>query len=146
MPVGGVGTWLLVELPWAGVADPEGVLFRIQTQGFRVLLAHPERYAYLEEAVVERLVERGVRLQLELGSFTGVYGRRAKSRARRFGDRGLAHVVASDLHRPERWLGRAVREFRGRYGETALQRAWNSTPRLLLGPNSPAEVPSFLGD
>jgi len=144
VPLGGEGKWLLVELPWAPLANPEAVLFRLQTLGYRLLLAHPERYSYLEEATLERLVERGVRTQLELGSWIGVYGRRARARACRFGDRGMAHVVATDLHRPEEWLGKARQVFEKRYGATALKLGWSINPRRLIGQATPDEIPCFL--
>ncbi len=144
VPVGGSGRWLLVELPWAPMVNPEEVLFRIQALGYHILLAHPERYSYLKEATLARLIDRGVRTQLELGSWIGVYGRRARERARRLGDLGMAHVVATDLHRPETWLGKARGEFEGRYGAEALVRGWSSTPRLLLEQAVPDGIPAFL--
>ncbi len=143
VPLGGRGRWLLVELPWSPVPNAEDILFRLQMKGYRLLLAHPERCGYLEPRSVERLVERGVKLQIELGSWVGVYGRRAQKRARRFGDRGLAHVVASDLHRPEVWIGAGMRAFVKRYGQAGLARAMQTNPRGLLADVSPEEVLPF---
>ena len=143
VPLGGEGNWLLVELPWAPLARVEEVLFRLQAKGYRLLLAHPERTSYLDEATLARLIERGVRTQLELGSWIGVYGRRAMARARRYGDKGMGHVVATDLHRPEAWLGKAKEVFERRYGEEALMEAWSSTPRLLLGQAMVADILPF---
>ena len=46
--VGGRGRWLLTELPWEQLPQPETILFRLQAKGWKLLLAHPERYSYLE--------------------------------------------------------------------------------------------------
>ena len=143
VPLGGGGRWLLVELPWSPVPNAEDILFRLQMKGYRVLLAHPERHGYLAFEGVERLVERGVKLQIELGSWVGVYGRRARKRARRFGDRGLAHVVASDLHRPEAWIDAGMRAVLKRYGEGGLARAMQINPRALLDDAAPEVVRPF---
>ena len=62
--IGGEGKWLLVELPWQSIPESESVLFRLQMKGFRLVLAHPERYQYVEPDMVERLVQRGVKMQL----------------------------------------------------------------------------------
>ena len=58
VPIGGKGSWLLVELPWSYLSQVEHAMFRLQALGFKVLLAHPERYQYLETGMVERLVQR----------------------------------------------------------------------------------------
>jgi protein-tyrosine phosphatase len=135
VPIGGHGPWLLVELPWHKIPDPEGALFRLQAKGFRLLLAHPERYNYLELDVTERLVQRGVKLQLELGSFVEVYGDRALQRAKKLAERGLGHVLASDLHRPEdaeAWLASSLAAVDKRYGKPARLRACEQNPRAMV--------------
>ena len=107
VPIGGSGHWLLVEMPWTGLADPEGVLFRLQAKGLRLLLAHPERHPFLDEQLLRRLVERGVKMQLELASFVGMLGEEAQARAEWLMGERLGHVLATDLHSPrqaELWI------------------------------------------
>ncbi len=133
--IGGASKWLLVELPWERIPQPELQLFRLQAKGYRLLLAHPERYGYIEHDTVERLVERGVRMQVELGSFVDVYGDRARTRAEKMVARGLVHVLASDIHRPKQvgeWLGEALETVRGTYGDAAVKRAINENPNAIL--------------
>ncbi|OGQ85298.1 MAG: hypothetical protein A2289_10850 [Deltaproteobacteria bacterium RIFOXYA12_FULL_58_15] len=108
--IGGKSKWLLLELPWGAVVDVEAVLFRVQTRGYRVLLAHPERSMSLDLEVIERMVTRGVRMQAEIGSFVGVYGDEERQRARSMLQCGLVHVLATDLHSvgtAEKWLTQA---------------------------------------
>lgn len=133
--IGGASKWLLVELPWERIPQPETQLFRLQTKGYRLLLAHPERYNYIDVDTVERLVERGVRMQVELGSFVDVYGDRARTRAEKMVAKGLVHVLASDIHRPKQvreWLGEALRTVGETYGEAALKRATHENPNAIL--------------
>ncbi len=134
-PIGGDGQWLLVELPWQPLSDPETVIFRLQSKGYRLLLAHPERYQYIEMDMVERLVERGVRMQLEIGSFVNVYGKRAHFRALGMVDKGLVHVLCTDLHRPEdaaTWVKHGLRAIGDRYGKRAVAAGTERNPRAIL--------------
>ncbi len=133
--VGGDSRWLLVELPWGGLADTEGVIFRLQTKGYRVLLAHPERNTFLGLDVLARLVDRGVRTQVELGSFLGAFGAAEQDRAWALLDRHLVHVLATDLHRPARaaeWLPKAFAAVADHSSTDAVQLAAAVNPRRML--------------
>ena len=132
VPIGGSNNWLLVELPWQWMPNVDGVLFQLQLRGYHVLLAHPERYGFLDVKALRPLAERGVKLQLELGSFVGRYGSRAASRAQRLVQEGVAHVLATDLHRPQTWLGDALAEVARCFGDDALQRACATNPQAIL--------------
>lgn len=133
-PIGGSGRWLLVELPWEGVPRIDEMLFRIQTKGYRVVLAHPERYQFMEPDHARALVERGVKLQLEIGSFVGVYGDRARKRAENLLETGDAHVLASDVHRPEQcqWVEAALEHLRSTYGDELVRLGCDQNPRALV--------------
>ncbi len=144
VPIGGQGNWLLVELPWSPLANPEEILFRLQMSGHRLLLAHPERYSYLDVDAVGRLVERGVKLQLELGSFVGVYGNRSKKRARIYGDKGWSHVIATDLHRPEKWVVDGLKAVKKRYGSAGLHKALEENPRAIVSDADGDDLDPFI--
>ncbi len=135
VPIGGRGRWLLVELPWGGIANPDNVLFRLQSKGYKLLLAHPERHRFLDDALIEGFVARGICLQIELGSFVAMYGDAAQERALRWSRAGWTHVVASDLHRPEQavaWMSMALAELTRVLGEAARPRALVDNPRLIV--------------
>lgn len=134
-PIGGRGRWLLTELPWEPIANAGEVLFRLQSKGYTLLLAHPERYSYLGLPALEALAARGVRFQLELGSVIEVYGGRAKQRAHQLLDRGLVDVVATDLHRARQaqdWLARALAELERLVGANGVEVLFVDNPRRIL--------------
>jgi len=133
--VGGESRWLMVELPWGGLADVEGVLFRLQTKGFRLLLAHPERNTFLDLDVIARLADRGVRTQVEIGSFLGAFGRTEEERAWTMLERHLVHVLATDLHRPDRageWMPQALAAIAGSSSALAVQLGADENPRRMI--------------
>lgn len=92
---------VLVDLPfteWPMYAD--STLFAVQTAGYRVVLAHPERYPGIQDnpARATELVSRGIILQVTIGSFSGAFGKRAKRCAETLLDLGVVQVVATDAH------------------------------------------------
>ena len=134
VPVGGKSKWVLVELPWNPIPKPEDILFRLSVKGYKLILAHPERYKYVDRRMVERLVSRGVLMQIELGSYVGVYGSRAEERAWRYLERGWSHCVATDLHRPhlDEFLPEAMRALKGKVGDAGVERGLRENPQLLI--------------
>ena len=95
---------LLVETPYVPLTlNFEEMLFKLTIEGFRLLLAHPERNPTLQEdpgRIVE-LVRRGALLQVTAASLVGPPRRsRTAGLARDLVKEGLAHVLASDAHGP----------------------------------------------
>ena len=98
------GKRVLVEM--AGVAPAHNLhelLFRMQTKGYRPVMAHPERYPYYQRDFrqVERLKEQGCELQVNLLSLAGHYGSRIQDLAFKIVNRGLADFLGTDLHRAQ---------------------------------------------
>ena len=97
----GGGSCVLLECPFAPVGDLMALLVdKLQEQGLRVLLAHPERSPTFLRDIrrLEKLVEKGAFVQLTAGSLEGSFGRTAWRFCSAVLERGLAHVVASDAH------------------------------------------------
>ncbi len=99
-------SFVLVE--WPRLHLPPGttqVLRRIRADGYRPVVAHPERYIGLdaELRIVAEWREAGAYLQVSYGSLEGHYGPDARTTAYRLLRRGWAHYLASDFHgRPDR--------------------------------------------
>ncbi|MGC9317373.1 MAG: tyrosine-protein phosphatase [Armatimonadota bacterium] len=104
LPALGGGDHLMIELPVAGYAAyAEQALFELQLAGFTPVIAHFERMAIspAAEARPEELVARGIKLQVNAGSFCGVGGRDVARLARRLVGDGLVSGLGSDAHDPE---------------------------------------------
>lgn len=100
MPIGENADQLLVETSYfTPPADLFSLLGEIKRMGFHPLLAHPERYLYMEKEDYLRLREMQVRLQLNLPSLVGLYGRSVQFRAKQILRHGLYDVCGTDLHR-----------------------------------------------
>lgn len=75
-------------------------LAEIADCGYRIVVAHPERYEAIQRAPyrLERWVERGYVIQLNKGSVLGKFGERAERTANAVLSMGFAHLFASDAH------------------------------------------------
>lgn len=100
LPLGTGGKHLLVETsyfnPPAGLVE---ILKSIKTAGYFPVLAHPERYMYMDMEDYSALMDSGVRLQLNLCSLVGMYGKEVQKKAFRLLRKGCFSIVGTDLHR-----------------------------------------------
>lgn len=100
LPIGDNGDHLLVETSY--FSPPMGfedMLDSIMSAGYYPLLAHPERYVYMNEEDYTRLRESGVRMQLNYVSLVGGYGETARKKSVWLLKNGYIDVVGSDVHR-----------------------------------------------
>lgn len=100
LPLGKDGRHLLVETsyfnPPMGLDD---ILRRIQAKGYYPLLAHPERYIYMEENDYARLKSMHIKFQLNLFSLMDLYGKEVRKRAKELLNKGMYDYIGTDLHR-----------------------------------------------
>ena len=76
------------------------VLFKIKSLGLKPVIAHPERYLYLQEKPekILELVDRGALMQLNVNSIIGFYSIPTKKLARWMVDHETIHFLGSDCH------------------------------------------------
>lgn len=99
LPIGPNGDHLLVETSYfQPPIDFHGTLKRIQEKGYTPILAHPERYRYMDESDYEYLVNHKVKLQMNIVSLAGGYGRPAQEKALNLLFKGNYNFFGSDLH------------------------------------------------
>lgn len=82
-----------------GVAQTE-ILRSLRQAGFYPLIAHPERYLYVqrEPQLLNEWLRMGCLLQINKGSLTGRFGPTARELAFALAQRRFVSVVASDAH------------------------------------------------
>ena len=91
---------LLVETSYFNPpVDMDGILEDIKSSGFFPVLAHPERYMYMDMRRYRDLKSKGIEFQLNITSLTGAYGPDVKARAERMLKAGMYNYSGTDLHR-----------------------------------------------
>ena len=76
------------------------IAFDLISDGYRPIMAHPERYAFYHNRYDEytHLKDMGFLLQVNLLSLTGYYGKQVAKAARYIVDNDMADLVGTDLH------------------------------------------------
>lgn len=104
LPIGKDQKHLLVETSYFN--PPMGlnnILLRIKAKGYTPILAHPERYAYMNENDYWRLKGMNVGFQLNLLSLIGAYGPEVQRKAEWLLKNGYYQLSGSDIHSLALW-------------------------------------------
>lgn len=78
------------------------ILFKLQTEGYKPVLAHPERYAFYHSKDLlkyEDLKNRGCKFQINALSLTPHYGTNMQQMASRLLENGMIDFIGTDTHR-----------------------------------------------
>lgn len=91
---------LLVETSYFNPPyDMDGILAAVKSSGFFPLLAHPERYMYMDMRRYRELKANKIEFQLNISSLIGAYGSTVKAKAERLLKLGMYNYSGTDLHR-----------------------------------------------
>lgn len=90
--------YILLELPFNYKPDNlDEIFYSCSVLGYKVILAHIERYDYLKIQDVEQLAKQGILMQTNSNSlFSSI--KRIRVRAHRLLKKNLVSFIASDLH------------------------------------------------
>ena len=94
--------YILFELPFSNrMLNLEQIIYVIKANGYIPILAHPERYTYIQENpnnLIE-IIKFGILIQSNYGSFIGQYGKLAKQTAKILLQNKLIHFLGTDTHK-----------------------------------------------
>ncbi len=93
--------YMLVEFPMMSIPPyTDNALYSLQNKGIIPIIAHPERYTEIQRnpEILKSFIDRGILVQVNSGSITGVYGRESKKTVMRIIKEGLVQFIASDAH------------------------------------------------
>ena len=100
LPLGETGNHLLVETSYFNPPmNMTRMLEQVMAKGYCPVLAHPERYRYMDEIDYERLKEMGVLFQANYFSLVGGYGNTARKKLEWLLKKNMVDLMGSDLHR-----------------------------------------------
>ena len=95
------GNMVLVEFSMAHPSmSLKDILFDMQMQGYQPVIAHPERYIYLErnKEFYEELKDIGCLFQLNLLSLGNYYGKSVHNLTQHLVKKGYYNLIGTDLH------------------------------------------------
>lgn len=85
-----------IQEPW----NLDQLLFDLKVKGYKPILAHPERYMYyyLKKDRYKTIHNTGTKLQINILSIAGHYGKDEKRIAFELIEKGLVDFIGTDLH------------------------------------------------
>ncbi len=92
---------LLFEISYMNPPDNlYHVIFKMQTMGYKPVLAHPERYNFwhTDFEKYESFLDKGVGLQMNINSLTGYYSIATKKIAERMIEKNMITFLGTDCH------------------------------------------------
>ena len=99
LPIGRDRQHLLVETSYYNPPmDMHRFFERIKESGYIPVLAHPERYQYMDMSTYKMWKEKGVLLQLNVPSLVGAYGPEVQYKAEKLLDKGMYDYCGTDTH------------------------------------------------
>ena len=137
--------YILFEMPLN--AEPMNlydVVYEILQQEFYPILAHPERYSFIQKKpeIVYELIQKGVLMQANYASILGIYGKRAKKTVKILLKNNMIHLLGSDTHRENTIYTKMpiiLKKLNKIIGEAKMQELTNTNPKLILN-NKPLVI------
>ena len=131
--------YLLCEFPIPTFSRRQGIAYvqELLQQGYKVILAHPERYAvtYADPKFIPFLHSMGIFLQVNAASLAGKYGVEVQKMAESLILKGLVDFIATDAHRPN-WRSNRFNAYKADFPPQIsahfLTWATEIAPRLVL--------------
>lgn len=145
------GTFVLIEWPHLQLPPrTEYVVQKIVEDGFRPIIAHPERYIGMESQMELARMWRqaGAVLQVNHGSFVGRYGKGAQIVATKLIRTGLVDCLSTDFHGRSHlklFLREARDWFEERDGAEQFYMLTSTNPRRILDGDLPLPVTPLRG-
>lgn len=99
LPLGQSRSHLLVETSYFSPPfGMEGILDEVKSKGYFPVLAHPERYQYMNIGDYKKLKNNGILFQLNVPSLVGAYGKEVQKKAEMLLDNGFYDLCGTDTH------------------------------------------------
>lgn len=96
------GNHILIEMSYLSeTPNIDQIIFDLQVKGYKVMLAHPERYSFYHRDTsnrYQRFKDMGCFLQLNILSVLGYYGKQVKIIAETLLQSNIYDFVGTDLH------------------------------------------------
>lgn len=130
--------YILFEMPLnAKPLNLYDMIFEMLKNKLVPVLAHPERYSFIQKnpEIIYDLIEKGVLMQSNFGSFIGQYGSKAEIIAKNLLIKDMVHFLGSDVHKQNTVyenMPKILSELERLIGKEKLQEITETNPRAAL--------------
>lgn len=130
--------YVLIEFPMNTIMrNVDEMLFIMRNMGYKVIIAHPERYKCIQENIeyAMQLVEEGCMLQSNYGSIVDMYGKEAKKTLKKLLKMNLVSFLGTDTHKEEtiyKVIPKILKKLKKVISEEKLYEITTENPRKIL--------------
>lgn len=130
--------YILIEFPMnTKMKSVDEILFIMRNMGYKVIIAHPERYKYIQDNVeyAMQLVEEGCMLQSNYGSIVDIYGKEAQKTLKKLLKMNLVSFLGTDTHKEGtiyQIMPKILKKLRKIIPEEKLYELTTENPRKIL--------------
>lgn len=131
--------YILIELPlnnkYHGFKE---MIFKLQVKGYKIILAHPERYCFIKEDFnnLYELKELGLLFQCNIGSFFKNYGKESYKIVKKMAKNHLIDIISSDTHNAKhifyKKLKKLKRKLRKWYKKEEIEDIFTNNPNKII--------------
>ena len=89
---------LIETSTWSSPYNLSGIIGQALSRGFNPVLAHPERYRYMDMDDYRKIKSFGVKFQLNFPSLVGFYGSATMEKARELMKEDMYDFIGTDCH------------------------------------------------
>ena len=91
--------YLLIELPLNEKLEyAKNIIFNLRDEGIIPIIAHPERYHYIDLKDLIDYIDMGCLLQGNITSLNNKYGKKARKNLELLLKKNMIHVLGTDIH------------------------------------------------
>jgi len=93
--------YILIEIPMnMKIMYLDDIIYKLTTMGLVPILAHPERYSYVQNDpnFLLELIQKNVLIQSNYGSLIGQYGKTAEKTLEKLLKNNMVHFLSTDTH------------------------------------------------
>ena len=125
--------YLLLEFSYINKIDIAEIVYNLSLNNYKVIIAHIERYEYLNETLVEEIVSRGAMIQMNASSILGKEGFKIKRRCKKYLKKNLVSLVSSDIHETRKnYLSLSFNYIKKHYGLEKAEELFNNNAKILI--------------
>lgn len=130
--------YVLFELPMNNsIKYLDEIIFKIFNLDMIPILAHPERYSYLQNNIdlAKKIHEKGVLFQCNYGSILSFYGEDAKKMITKLLKEDLVDFIASDVHMKNSIyssVGESLKKIEKIVGKEKLKKITTTNPQKVI--------------
>lgn len=140
--------YILFEIP-LGHSYPElrNTLINLISKGYYLILAHPERYTYVQEdpKIIEELLNLGIYMQANYLSIDGKYGKQAKKTVELLLKHNMISFLGTDIHTKNNYypnIKRVSNDIISLIGEQKFKELTMSNAETILK-NEKLQIPNY---